>query len=361
MENVNIDKLKQEVIELLKQLIAIPSLSGEENQTAELIAGFLEDHYANPMRKSNNIWAKNLHFDPQKPTILLNSHHDTVPANSDWKHDPFKAELIDGQLFGLGSNDAGAPLVSLLAAFLGLYDQKNMAYNLIFSATAEEENTGKKGIVAILDDIGPMDFAIVGEPTGMQLAVAEKGLIVLHCLAKGVPGHAARNLGENAILKAMADIQWLSQYQFPKISHSLGPVKMTVTKINGGIRHNMIPESCEFVVDVRTTDEYNHEEIIETVNSNISSEIYKFSNRLNPSSIPLDHPLVKTAQSMGIKTFGSPTLSDQARIPVPSVKIGPGRSERSHTADEFVYLSEIESGIDTYIKLLQQILVNCYE
>ena len=309
-------------------------------------------------QKHNNIWAQNLYYNPAKPTLLFNSHHDTVPANSGWKKDPWTPVTEGGKLFGLGSNDAGASLVSLLACFIHFYDHSDMAYNLIFSGTAEEETTGDKSIISILNDIGKIDLAIVGEPTGMQMAVAEKGLMVLHCRAKGVAGHAARDIGENAILKAMGDIEWFGRYKFPKVSETLGPVKMTVSKINGGVRHNIIPDTCEYLVDVRTTDVYTHEEILDIIHANISSEIYKLSNRLNPSSIPMDHPLVKAAEALNIKTFGSPTLSDQAQIPAPSVKIGPGLSERSHTADEFVYLSEIEAGIDGYIALLSKLLVS---
>ncbi|NOX89387.1 MAG: M20 family metallo-hydrolase [Calditrichaeota bacterium] len=354
---IEIKTLTKEAIELLQQLIATPSFSGEEEKTADLIERFLADHGVQTRRIFNNIWAVNKYFDPQKPTILLNSHHDTVKPVEGWTCDPFTPHLKDGKLIGLGSNDAGASLVSLLSTFVFFYEQADPEYNLIVAATGEEERSRPEGIQSVLPEIGAVDLAIVGEPTGMEMAVAEKGLMVLRCRAHGIAGHAARNLGENAILKALKDIEWFSGFQFPKVSPVLGPVKMTVTMIKAGELHNVIPDRCDFTVDIRTTEAYTHEEILETVKQNISGEIVKTSLSLKPSSIDENHVLVQTAKKMGIKTFGSPTLSDQTWIDAPSVKMGPGRSERSHTADEFVYLSEIEEGIPLYIELLGRLLV----
>ena len=350
-------KLTDNAIGLLSQLVRTPSFSGEEEMTAEIIVNFLAAQGIKTERYKNNIWAVNTGYDPGKPMILLNSHHDTVKSNDSWTIDPFSATIQDGKLIGLGSNDAGASLVCLASAFCYLYNRKNMAYNLIFSATAEEETSGPDGIRSVLDKIGPVEMAIVGEPTGMQMAIAEKGLIVAHFIASGVAGHAARDVGENAILKAIKDIEWISTYKFPRESALLGPVKMTVTGIQAGIQHNVIPDKCSFMVDIRSTDAYTHQEILETITSNINSKIEKCSNDLNPSALPENHILGQAAARLGIGTFTSPTLSDQALIPAPSVKIGPGRSERSHTADEFVYLAEIEEGIRKYIALLEEILM----
>ena len=350
------NQLIDHAIALLSRLISTPSLSGEEDKTAEIIVDFLTAQGIKSERYKNNVWAVNAEFDPDKPSILLNSHHDTVKSNDGWTLDPFSATIQDGKLIGLGSNDAGAPLVGLAAAFCYFNNVRDMAYNLIFSATAEEETSGPDGIRSVLDKFGPVEMAIVGEPTGMQMAIAEKGLIVAHFIASGVAGHAARDVGENAILKAIKDIDWISNYKFPRESTLLGLVKMTVTGIQAGIQHNVIPDKCRFMVDIRSTDAYTHQEILATITSNISSKIEKCSNDLNPSALPQDHILSNAAAKLGITTFTSPTLSDQALIPVPSVKIGPGRSERSHTADEFVYLAEIEEGIRKYISLLEEIL-----
>lgn len=344
-------------IELLSQLVSTPSLSGEEDKTAEILVHFFSDQGIKTERYKNNVWAVNSNFDSAKPTILLNSHHDTVKSNDGWTFDPFSATIQDGKLIGLGSNDAGAALVCLASAFSYFYKARDLKYNLIFAATAEEETSGPDGIRSVLDKFGPVDMAIVGEPTGMQMAIAEKGLIVAHFVAAGISGHAARDIGENAILKAIKDIDWISNYKFPRESELLGPVKMTVTGIQAGIQHNVIPDKCSFMVDIRSTDAYTHQEILDIITSNISSRIEKCSNDLNPSALPNDHVLSNAAGKLGISTFSSPTLSDQALIPVPSVKIGPGLSERSHTADEFIYLFEIEEGIRKYIALLQEILL----
>jgi len=350
----DIVQLVDDSIELLKDLIAIPSLSGQEAGSAERIAAYFEREGIPYKRKGHNIWAVNRYRDKGKPLLLLNSHHDTVKPNSGWTFDPFRPTEKDGKLIGLGSNDAGAPLVSLMAVFTHFYDKKDLPFSIIMAATAEEETSGQNGIRSVLNEFGKIDLAVVGEPTGMQMAVAEKGLIVLRCRARGQSGHAARNTGENAIYKALRDIEWFKSYRFPKESACLGPVKMSVTMIKAGTQHNVVPDACEFTVDVRTTDTYSNEEILRIIKANIQSDIDRVSLSLRPSSIDQDHPLVRAARFMGIAIFGSPTLSDQALIDAPSVKIGPGRSERSHTADEFVYVDEIVEGVQGYIKLLER-------
>ena len=349
---MEINHLKKQALDLLQRLIATPSFSREEAATATLVEKFMQENGVKVRRKHNNLWVGNQYYSERKPTVLLNSHHDTVRPNNGWSMNPFQPVIEDGKLFGLGSNDAGASLVSLLAAFLSLYDRQDMKYNIIFSATGEEENSGERGIRSILDDIGRIDIAVVGEPTGMELAVAEKGLLLIRCKAKGISGHAARDVGRNAILAALKDIQWFSTFQFPLVSELLGPVKMTVTMIEGGIQHNVIPDSCQFTVDIRITDRYTSDEILSTIKKNIDAEIISCSLNLRASSITIDHELVNCARKLGINTFGSPTLSDRTFISAPSVKIGPGKSERSHTPNEFVFLSEIEQGIETYIRLL---------
>ena len=355
-KNFAIEKTNQEALSLLKSLIETPSISGQEDEAAELIGRFLTIKEIPFERKINNIWLKNTWFDESKPTLLLNSHIDTVKPNASWQGNPFEAVDNDGKLTGLGSNDAGASVVSLLSAFIYLKDRQDLSHNVIFAASAEEETSGANGITAILGDLGKIDLAIVGEPTGMDMAVAEKGLIVIDCEAKGVSGHAARELGVNAILKAYDDIVWFSNYKFDRISKFLGPIKMTVTMINAGYQHNVIPDRCTFTVDIRTTDAYTHDEILDVIRQNIKGEIARCSLRLNPSSIPEDHLLVKTALEMGVRTYGSPTLSDQALIQTASIKMGPGKSERSHTAEEFIYIEELNTGIQKYIELLENFL-----
>ena len=345
-----------EAISLLKELIAIPSFSKEENKTADLVEHFFKKKGIETSRKLNNVWAKNKFFTDSLPTILLNSHHDTVRPNSGYTNDPFSPMEKDGKLFGLGSNDAGGPLVSLIAAFLYFFEKKNLKYNFILAATAEEEISGRNGVECVLPELGKIDLAIVGEPTQMQLAIAEKGLIVLDCVAHGRAGHAARNEGDNAIYKAMKDIEWFNTFHFPKISETLGEIKMSVTVIHAGSQHNVIPDKCEFTVDIRTTDAYTNEEALDIIKKNISSEVKARSTRLNPSSINKDHPIVQAGIKFGRKTYGSPTTSDQALMHFPSLKLGPGDSARSHTADEFIFLKEIEEGIELYIKMLSEIV-----
>lgn len=350
------NELFEEATDLLKQLIATPSYSKQESETGDLIQRCLEENGVSTHRHINNIWAVNKHFDEAKPTILLNSHHDTVKPNSGYTKAPFAPVVEDGKLFGLGSNDAGGPLTSLLATFIHFHDQEDLNYNLVFAASAEEEISGDHGIVSILDIIPEIDCAIVGEPTQMRMAVAEKGLMVFECTAKGVSGHAARNEGDNAIYKALPDIEWFRNYEFPEESEMLGPVKMTVTVIQAGSQHNVVPDTCNFTVDIRSTDVYTNKEILEIIRENIDSEINPRSIRLNPSFMPLDHAIVKAGNELGLERYGSPTLSDQAFLSVPSLKMGPGKSARSHTADEFIRLEEIEAGVKIYIKLLNKIL-----
>ncbi|WP_303312167.1 M20 family metallo-hydrolase [Hymenobacter sp. BT730] len=344
--------LAEEAIQLLIALIQTPSFSREEEKTADLIFDFLTHHGAQPQRKGHNVWARNRHFDPGKPTILLNSHHDTVKPGATWTYDPFGAVVEGDQLTGLGSNDAGASAVSLLATFLHFHNQENLPYNLICAITAEEEISGAGGIRSVLPELGEIALGIVGEPTQMDLAIAEKGLVVLDCVAHGRTGHAAREEGENALYKAVRDIQCLKDFRFPNVSELLGPVKMTVTQIQAGSQHNVVPDRCTFVVDVRTNELYSNSEVVELVRQHISSEVTPRSTHLNSSRIALEHPLVQRGLALGRRTFGSVTLSDQSMMPFTTVKIGPGDSARSHTPDEYILLSEIRQGIQGYVYLL---------
>ncbi|PSR52792.1 acetylornithine deacetylase [Adhaeribacter arboris] len=351
-----VEELYQQAVVLLKSLIATESFSRQEEHTAEIMHVFLQKHGIETYRELNNVWAFNKHYSPEKPTILLNSHHDTVKPNQGWTKDPFSPLEEDSKLFGLGSNDAGGSLVSLLATFLHFYPQENLSYNLLFAATAEEEISGKNGLELIFPEFGSVEFAIVGEPTQMHLAIAEKGLLVLDCLVHGKSGHAAREEGENAIYKALPDIQWFQNYRFPKESEYLGPVKMSVTIIKAGTQHNVVPDQCEFTVDVRVTDAYTNEEVVEIIKSQVSCEVMPRSVRLKPSRMSKDAPIVQAGIALGRNTYGSPTTSDQALLSIPSLKLGPGDSARSHTADEFIYLAEIKEGIELYIKILNKIL-----
>jgi len=342
-------------IGLLQQLISIPSFSKEEEKTANLLVSFFKHHGMETMRKGNNVWSINKFFDPTKPTILLNSHHDTVKPNPAYTRDPFSADLENGKLYGLGSNDAGGSLVSLIMTFFYFYNEQNLKYNLVLAATAEEEISGTNGIELIWNELPKIDFAIVGEPTLTDIAVAEKGLLVLDCVARGKAGHAAREEGVNAIYESLKDIEWFRTYQFPKVSESLGKIKMSVTVIHAGQAHNQVPAECKFTVDVRVTDAYTLEEVLDIINHQVSCEVMPRSLRLRPSGVSEDHPLVIAGTAIGKKLYGSPTTSDQALIPVPSIKMGPGDSARSHSADEFIFANEIETGIDSYIALLEKI------
>lgn len=350
------ESLFKDSLALLKQLITLSSLSREEVLTADLIEAFFKERLIKTFRKGNNVWVYNKQYALDKPTILLNSHHDTVKANPGYTRDPLAPSEEDGKLYGLGSNDAGGCLVSLIATFLYFYDEKDLKYNFCLVASAEEEISGRNGIESVLEDIGPIDFAIVGEPTLLDLAVAEKGLMVLDCNAIGVAGHAARNEGDNAIYKAIKDIQWFKDYAFEKTSTTLGPIKMSVTMIQAGSQHNVVPANCSFVVDVRTTDAYTNEETLAIIKSHVTSEVSARSTRLKSSAIPEEHPIVQAGIKLGRKLYGSPTMSDQALIPVPSLKLGPGDSARSHMADEFIYIDEIREGIDLYVAMLQEIV-----
>lgn len=352
----NINQVHEEAIRFLSQLIETPSMSRDEGRTADLIEDFLAGNGVEITRRDNNVWARNLHFDPNKPCILLNSHHDTVKPNQGYIRDPYKADIVDGKLFGLGSNDAGGALVSLLFTFLYLFDQENTNYNLVFAATAEEEISGKLGVASILGELPEIAFGIVGEPTEMNMAVAEKGLMVLDCYAEGKSGHAAREEGENAIYKALLDIEWFRTYTFPNVSEFLGPVKMSVTMIEAGYQHNVVPDQCHYVVDIRSTDAYTNDEILAIIRSKVKSTVKERSTRLQPSFIARDHVLLQTAQALNIKMYGSPTLSDQALMSFPTVKVGPGMSERSHTADEFIFVDEVKEGINGYLAILNKVL-----
>lgn len=344
-------------IRLLMDLIRTQSFSKEENQTAEIINTYLKSYGVETHRELNNVWAFNKYYDPSKPTILLNSHHDTVHPNKDYTRDPYNAEIIDGKLFGLGSNDAGGCLVSLIGTFLHYYDKQDLKYNFVMAATAEEEISGLHGLEFVVPKLGELEFAIVGEPTQMHLAIAEKGLMVLECKAPGKSGHAAREEGENAIYNAMKDIAWFQSFKFPKESEMFGPIKMSVTMINAGTQHNVVPASCDFVVDVRITDAYTNEEVLDIIHEHTVSDIHPRSTRLKPSCIDKNHPIVQAGISLGRTTYGSPTTSDQALLSIPSLKLGPGDSARSHTADEFIYVNEIEEGIPLYVKMLDQIVL----
>jgi acetylornithine deacetylase len=332
-------------------LISTPSFSREEDKTAAIIEDFLRKQGIQTQRCGNNIWAKNAFYTEGSPTILLNSHHDTVKPVKAWTRDPFAADIVDGKLYGLGSNDAGGCLVTLLATFCHFYDKK-LPYNLVFLASAEEEISGKGGVEAVLPDLPPISVGIVGEPTLTQMAVAEKGLMVMDGIARGKAGHAAREEGINAIYIALEDIDFLKKFQFDKKSDLLGAVKLSVTQIEAGTQHNVVPDECRFVVDVRTNECYTNEEIWAIIKQNLKSEITPRSMRLNSSKISLEHPLILRGSELGLNYYGSPTLSDQALMRFPTLKIGPGDSARSHTADEFIFLKEIETGMTVYKQLL---------
>ncbi|MBS1977511.1 MAG: M20 family metallo-hydrolase [Bacteroidetes bacterium] len=353
MPAAEISRLTDKAVELLKQLITTPSFSKEEQRTALLIESFLKAEGIQAHRSGNNIWAVNHHYDPKRPTLLLNSHHDTVRPNPGYTRDPFNPAVEGDTLFGLGSNDAGGPLVSLISAFIYFYSKENLPVNLVLAATAEEEISGTNGIESIFKLLPKIDYAIVGEPTKMEAAIAEKGLLVLDCVAHGKAGHAARNEGDNAIYNAIKDIEWFRTYEFPKVSERLGMIKMSVTIIQAGQAHNQVPAECRFTVDIRVTEQYTLEEVLDIVLKNIRSTVTPRSLRIRPSGISPDHPLVAAAVKCGLKQYGSPTTSDQALIPVPSIKIGPGDSARSHSADEYIRISEVRDGIRGYIQLIE--------
>lgn len=343
-------EITKKAVDLLSRLIETRSYSGEEHETANILSNYLKHHGYEVNHKGNNVWARSNQHDSTKPTLLLNSHHDTVHATNKWVNDPFKANLLEGKVIGLGSNDAGGPLVSLLHTFIEL-DNKEQPYNLVFLASAEEESSGKNGVPIVLDDLGTIDVGVVGEPTSMDMAIAERGLVVLDCIAHGESGHAARGEGKNAIYLAMEDIEWFKSYRFEKESEVLGAINMTVTQINAGSLHNVVPDECSFVVDVRPNEYYSNAEIVDFIKEQVNCEVNPRSIHLNASGIQATHPMVQQAAALGIHTYGSKTMSDQVHMPFPTIKMGPGDTRRSHTADEYIYVDEIDAGIQIYLQL----------
>jgi len=350
-------EITKEAIELLKNLIETPSFSSEENKTAVHIENWFKQHHIFYQRNVNNVWAVNNYFDKNKPTLLLNSHHDTVKPNNGYTNNPFNAIIKEGKLYGLGSNDAGGCLVSLIATFIHFYTKKDLKYNLVIVASAEEESSGKNGLNSMLSIIPKVDVAIIGEPTLMNLAIAEKGLLVFDAKVKGTPSHAAHINTDNAIYNTIDILKWFQNFKFEKTSSILGDVKMTVTQINAGKQHNAVPAEVNLVIDVRVNDKYTNQEVVDILTKESPCDtLIPRSLRLNSSSIPINHELVQAGIALGRETYGSPTMSDQAVLSCPSLKLGPGDSKRSHTADEFIYKKEIEEGIAIYIKLLEKII-----
>jgi acetylornithine deacetylase len=340
-----------DAVQLLKKLIATPSVSRNEKDAADIMEQTIRSYGFEPQREANNLWIIDPHYDESRPTLLLNAHIDTVKPVASWSRDPFSPDVEDGVLYGLGSNDCGGGLCSLLQIFRML-TEKPQSYNLIYLASAEEEVSGKDGITRALPLLPHIDLAIVGEPTGMNPAVAEKGLIVLDVIAHGKSGHAARNEGVNAIYEALDDMRWIRDYKFEKVSEFLGPTKMTLTVVNAGTQHNVIPDKCTMLVDIRTNEFYDNEEVYEFIRQHLKSEVKAHSFRLKSSRIDPEHPLIRKCVAMGMKPFGSPTLSDQALMHFPSFKLGPGESSRSHSANEFIRISEIRDAIAKYETLL---------
>lgn len=340
-----------DAVQLLKKLIATPSVSRNEKDAADIMEQTIRSYGFEPQREANNLWIIDPHYDESRPTLLLNAHIDTVKPVASWSRDPFSPDVEDGVLYGLGSNDCGGGLCSLLQIFRML-TEKPQSYNLIYLASAEEEVSGKDGITRALPLLPHIDLAIVGEPTGMNPAVAEKGLMVLDVIAHGKSGHAARNEGVNAIYEALDDMRWIRDYKFEKVSEFLGPTKMTLTVVNAGTQHNVIPDKCTMLVDIRTNEFYDNEEVYEWIRQHLKSEVKAHSFRLKSSRIDPEHPLIRKCVAMGMKPFGSPTLSDQALMHFPSFKLGPGESSRSHSANEFIRISEICDAIAKYETLL---------
>ena len=340
-----------DAVQLLKKLIATPSVSRNEKDAADIMEQTIRSYDFEPQREANNLWIIDPHYDESRPTLLLNAHIDTVKPVASWSREPFSPDVEDGVLYGLGSNDCGGGLCSLLQIFRML-TKKPQSYNLIYLASAEEEVSGKDGITRALPLLPHIDLAIVGEPTGMNPAVAEKGLMVLDVIAHGKSGHAARNEGVNAIYEALDDMRWIRDYKFEKVSEFLGPTKMTLTVVNAGTQHNVIPDKCTMLVDIRTNEFYDNEEVYEFIRQHLKSEVKAHSFRLKSSRIDPEHPLIRKCVAMGMKPFGSPTLSDQALMHFPSFKLGPGESSRSHSANEFIRISEIRDAIAKYETLL---------
>ena len=344
----------KEAVELLQALIATPSTSRDEARTGDLLFAFLADHGAAPERLYNNVWARAEGFDPRRPTLLLNSHHDTVRPAASYTRDPYAPTLEEGRLYGLGSNDAGASVVSLAETFL-TFRTRRLPFNLVVALSAEEECMGEHGMRALLPVLGPIDMALVGEPTGMQAATGERGLVVLDCTAHGRSGHAARGEGINALYIAMDDIARLRTFRFERESQLLGPIGIAVTQIEAGTQHNVVPDTCRFVVDVRTTDAYSNEEVVEQLRAVLHSDVVPRSTRIRAAAVGDDHPLVRAARAVGRQTFVSPTTSDRTLMPFPSLKMGPGESARSHSADEFVLVAEVDEAITIYEQYIEQL------
>ena len=344
----------KEAVELLQALIATPSTSRDEARTGDLLFAFRADHGAAPERLYNNVWARAEGFDPRRPTLLLNSHHDTVRPAASYTRDPYAPTLEEGRLYGLGSNDAGASVVSLAETFL-TFRTRRLPFNLVVALSAEEECMGEHGMRALLPALGPIDMALVGEPTGMQAATGERGLVVLDCTAHGRSGHAARGEGINALYIAMDDIARLRTFRFERESQLLGPVGIAVTQIEAGTQHNVVPDTCRFVVDVRTTDAYSNEEVVEQLRAVLHSDVVPRSTRIRAAAVGDDHPLVRAARAVGRQTFVSPTTSDRTLMPFPSLKMGPGESARSHSADEFVLVAEVDEAITIYEQYIEQL------
>ncbi|MEE9462533.1 MAG: M20/M25/M40 family metallo-hydrolase [Bacteroidales bacterium] len=349
---MDLDACQDMAVGLVKELIRNPSVSREEKQAADLLEAVMKEHGLTVLRKHHNLWTVHRVSD-DRPNILLNSHLDTVKPVAGWKRDPFVPQVEGDRIYGLGSNDAGGPLVSLLACFLHYAGRQDNPFNLIFAASAEEEVSGDKGVTSILNDLGNVDLGIIGEPTMNQMAVAEKGLMVIDGKGHGSSAHAATGEGKNAIYEAMKDIDWISDYQFEQTSEWLGRVSMQVTMISSGTQHNVVPDQCNWVADIRTNEHYSNEEVFEVIKQNMDGEVEARSFRLNPSFISGEHPVVKRGTDMGLKSYGSMTLSDQAQMSFPTLKIGPGDSNRSHTADEYIRVDEIRQGISNYIQLLE--------
>ena len=348
--------LTEKAIALLKELISIQSFSSEEDKTADAIENWLKSFDIPFERIHNNVFAKNKFWDESKPTLLLNSHHDTVKPNSGYTKDPFHPHIEDGKLYGLGSNDAGGALVSLLAAFTHFYMAENLNHNILMVASMEEESAGENSLRGLLPSLPKIDVAIVGEPTLLDLAIAEKGLIVFDAVVKGTPSHAAHPNDDNSIYNTIEVLEWFRNYKFKKTSEALGDVKMTVTQINAGSQHNVVPAQVDLVIDVRVNDAYTNKEIADLLKSEAPCELRERGLKLNSSKIDKNHALVQSGLALGRKTYGSPTLSDQAALTCQSLKLGPGDSTRSHSADEYIYVHEIEEGIDLYIKILNGFL-----
>ena len=352
-----LDKLQDDAINLLKDLISIQSFSFEEDKTATKINNWLKERGVKSDRKVNNIIAYNKHYDQTKPNILLNSHHDTVEPNSAYTLNPYKPQIVNGKLYGLGSNDAGGALVSLISTFLHFYDKENLSHNIILLASAEEERSGPNGIKSIMPILPEIELAIIGEPTLMNIAVAEKGLIVFDLIVKGTSSHAAHKNLDNPIYKAIDIINKISKIKFEKKSNLLDDVKLTVTQINAGVQHNVVPAEVKLVLDARINDKYTNTEIYNVLKDELDCEVVPRNLDLNSSSIPENHKIIKAGNKLGFTKYGSPTLSDQAKIKCNSIKLGPGDSTRSHTADEFIYVDEIKNGVKKYIELIEEYIL----